>query len=114
MKESNIIRLSREEIESQLRQGLDDTDWRRIEEMTEDEIERLALEENAELGIPDDWYRDAIPVIPGEKESVTLILDRGVVDYFKEKGDSYKSMMNAVLRDYVQRQTENNGVAGRE
>lgn len=103
MNESHTIRLSREEIESQLRQGLDDTDWRRIEAMTEDEIEQLALEENAELGIPDDWYLEAIPVIPEAEESVTLILDRNVVDYFKEKGDAYKALMTTVLRDYVAR-----------
>lgn len=106
MKEPHIIRLSREEIESQLRQGLDDTDWRRIEEMTEEEIEHLALEDNAELGIPDDWYLEAIPVIPEKEEAVTLILDRYVVDYFKEKGDTYKSLMTAVLRDHVARRTD--------
>ncbi len=114
MKKERIVRRSRAEIEVRLRQGLDDSDWDRVAALSDEDIERLALEENAELGIPDDWYRDAIPVIPEEKESVTLILDRGVVDYFKNKGDSYTSMMNAVLRDYVQRQIENNGVAGRE
>jgi len=38
----------------------------------------------------------------GTKRQITLRLDPDVVDYFKKQGRGYQSMINAVLRKYVE------------
>ena len=59
MKKENIIRRSFAEIEERRRKGLDNIDWDRVNAMTDEEIERNALEDNRRHGIDDDWYKGA-------------------------------------------------------
>jgi hypothetical protein len=63
---SGIVRYTLEEIIAMNREGRTRTDWARIEAMTEEEIERNAREENAALGIPDNWYKGAEVARAGE------------------------------------------------
>jgi uncharacterized protein (DUF4415 family) len=37
----------------------------------------------------------------GEKERITIRVDRDVVEYFRSKGSGYQTRMNAVLKAYV-------------
>ena len=60
MKKGRIVRYTLEEIRERRKKGLSKTDWDRINAMTDEEIERLALEDNKRHGIPDDWYKDAV------------------------------------------------------
>lgn len=46
-------------------------------------------------------FRKAVPW-PGKKRQITLRLDPDVVDYFQSLGRGYQTMINAVLRTYVQ------------
>ena len=52
-------------------------------------------------------------VVPSErgKTRITIRLDTGVLDWFREQvnksgGGNYQTMINAALRDYVDNQTE--------
>jgi uncharacterized protein (DUF4415 family) len=38
------------------------------------------------------------PALPGAKETVTLRLDRDVLDYFQEDGPGWQDRINAALR----------------
>ena len=100
-REENIVRYTDEEIAERIRKGETRTDWDRINAMTEEEIERNALEENRRLGIPDDWYKAAYAVYPVEKERITIRIDKDVLDHFREKGKGYQSRINAVLRTFM-------------
>ena len=62
MRKENIIRRSFEEVEKRRRQGMDHIDWDRVNAMTDEEIERNALEDNKRHGIDDDWYKGAVRV----------------------------------------------------
>jgi len=48
-----------------------------------------------------DFFKKAV-LWPGTKKQITLRLDPDVVDFFKKKGRGYQSMINAVLRKYVE------------
>jgi uncharacterized protein (DUF4415 family) len=100
-REGSIVRYSREEIRERLRRGEDNTDWDRINAMTDEEIERNALEENRRLGIPDDWYKDAYAVLPVEKERITIRIDKDVLEHFRKQGKGYQTRINAVLRTFM-------------
>lgn len=48
-----------------------------------------------------DFFKKAV-LWPGTKKQITLRLDPDVIDFFKKKGRGYQSMINAVLRKYVE------------
>ncbi len=76
------------------------TDWTRIDAMKDDAID---YSDNPELG--DDFFAEAVSW-PTHKQQTTLRLDPDVIDFFKKSGKGYQTMMNAVLRKYVQAQTK--------
>ena len=102
MKEENIVRYTAEEIRERRRRGKTRSDWDRINAMTEEEIERNALEENRRLGIPDDWYKGAYAVYPVEKERITIRIDKDILEHFRKTGKGYQSRMNAVLHAFME------------
>jgi hypothetical protein len=62
MKKENIVRMSFEEAEERRRKGISGIDWKNVNAMTDEDIERLALEDNRRHGIRDDWYKGAVRV----------------------------------------------------
>jgi uncharacterized protein (DUF4415 family) len=80
------------------------TDWERLRRMTDDEVERAALADPDAPPTDFDFWRDAALVTPGERERVTLRLDREVVAFFRHRGPGYQRRMNAVLGAYVEAQ----------
>ena len=79
----------------------DRTDWERLRNMTEEEIEEAALEDLKEHGMMDiDWSKARI-VTPQTKQDVHMRIDRDVVSWFKAQGRGYQTRMNAVLRSYM-------------
>jgi len=44
--------------------------------------------------------------IPSAKRQVTLRIDADVLDYFKHTGKRYQTRINAVLRTYVEAQSD--------
>jgi len=67
-KKVTTARFTSEEIRQINRRSGSGIDWDRVNAMTEEEIERNALEENRRLGIPDDWYKDAYVAQPVERD----------------------------------------------
>ncbi|MCJ2045805.1 BrnA antitoxin family protein [Methylobacterium sp. J-078] len=90
----------------------DRTDWARLKALSEDEIERIAVEdaENPATIHEDEWAR-ATTRLPSPKVSIHASFDRDVVDFFKRDGRGYQTRMNAVLRRYmdVQRGAKSKG-----
>jgi uncharacterized protein (DUF4415 family) len=72
--------------------------WARLEAMTDEEVERLASEDMAELGIDPDWMEHATVLFPRPKERVTVRLDPDVLDWLKSQGRGYQTRINAILR----------------
>ena len=78
------------------------TDWARVRAMTDEEIEAAARSDpDAQLTDAEFW-KEAKLVMPERKQSVTLRLDKDVLEWFKAQGSRYQSRMNAVLRSYMQ------------
>lgn len=85
------------------------TDWERIDAMTEEEIEENARSDPDNPLWTEEELERARLVMPGEREeeSAPVHLDRDVVDFFKRNGSDFQSRINAVLRAYVRsRQSE--------
>lgn len=97
-RQGTIVTYTAAEIDEMLARGEDKTDWERVRNMTEEELE--ASIDYEEEGYPD-WSKVTIG-IPGPKKQVTLRLDPFVLNFFKKEGRGYQTRMNAVLRHYVE------------
>ena len=100
-KDGNIVRGTAEEIRQMLeREGGSKTDWERVRAMSQEEVERLADEEDGPL--PEGWEDTVIDGIPERKQGVHIRLDADLLRWFKAQGPGYQTRMNAVLRAYMQ------------
>jgi uncharacterized protein (DUF4415 family) len=99
-KQETIVRYTAEELDEMLRRGESQTDWARVDAMTEEELEAsIDHEEEGEF----DWSTVQVG-IPGPKQQLTVRFDADVIDWFKAQGTGYQTRMNAVLRSYVEAQ----------
>ncbi len=96
-KSEHTVRYSADELDEMLERGESQTDWARVDAMTEDELE--AAIDHGEQG-EFDWSTVQVG-IPGPKQQLTVRFDVDVVEWFKAQGAGYQTRMNAVLRSYV-------------
>ena len=72
------------------------TDWKRIDAMKDQDIDYSDI---PELG--DDFFKNAVIRMPETKATITMRLDRDVLNWFKKQGSKYQTRINAVLRAYM-------------
>jgi uncharacterized protein (DUF4415 family) len=106
-KEERIVRYTANELNEKIARGETLTDWDAVDAMTDEEIERLALEDDLENG-PHDWsgpvYRGLPPGIGVSKKQLTVRLDTDVIDWFRSQGKGYQTRMNAALRQFMEQE----------
>jgi uncharacterized protein (DUF4415 family) len=79
-----------------------ETDWARLDAITDEEIEASIADDPDWQEFKDiDWSK-AVLVIPPKKKAISIRVDEDVLDYFKKQGAGYQRRMNAVLRSYMQ------------
>lgn len=94
---------------SELRKLKGQTDWKAVEALTEDQIERAAASDpdwSEFEGI--DWST-AVVFVPANKVAISIRLDPDVVAFFKGEGAGYQRRMNQVLRTYVEHRKKKAG-----
>ena len=57
-----------------------------------------------ELG--EEWFAKAVVVAPRSKRLLSLRIDEDIVDWFKAGGGGYQTRINAVLRRYMDAQSD--------
>lgn len=91
---------------SQLRRMKGRTDWKRLREMTDEEIEKSIANDPDWAEFRDiDWSKAEI-IIPVKKKAISIRVDEDVLDYFKRSGAGYQRRINAVLRSFVQEKSK--------
>jgi uncharacterized protein (DUF4415 family) len=71
------------------------------------EIENIPDESIDTSDIPeldDNFWENAKLVKPISKKAISLRIDSDVLEWFKNQGKGYQSLMNSVLRSYVEHQ----------
>ena len=95
-----------EQSDGSYREAESQTDWARVDGLTEEEIEEAARSDPDNPLLDDEFWKDAEILLPEGKERVTMRLDKEVVDWFRQEGKGYQSRMNAVLRSYMKASSE--------
>ena len=100
-KRERIVRYSAEEVAAMIARGESRTDRARVKAMPQEEVERLADEEDGPL--PEGWENTiVIGGLPPRKRDVHIRLDADVLDWFRAQGKGYQTRINAVLRAFVE------------
>ncbi|MEW6234572.1 MAG: BrnA antitoxin family protein [Candidatus Omnitrophota bacterium] len=99
-----IVRMSSEEIKQAHRRGdFGETDWKRLDAMTDKELEEaVSNDPDAAPLVDPSFWQDAKVVMPESKMDIHIRLDPDIVAFFKKGGPGYQTRMNAVLRTYVE------------
>jgi len=95
VKRANFVRYTAEELASMK----SETDWVRAMAIPQEEVERMADEEEGPL--PEGWEDTVIIGLPPGKQAVKLRIDRDVLEWFRGTGKGYQTRMNNVLRAFV-------------
>lgn len=97
-KEERIVRYSLEEV---MNLGPGETDWERVRNITDKELEAaIASDPDSDFPLDEGEWELVIP----RKQPVSIRLDEDVLTYFKETGPRYQTRINKVLRSYVKAQ----------
>jgi len=73
------------------------TDWDRLERTPDSEIDLSDIPE-----LDKSFFKRAKVRLPQTKQSVSIRVDRDVLDWFRRQGKGYQTRMNAVLRAYME------------
>jgi uncharacterized protein (DUF4415 family) len=79
----------------------DETDYARLDALTDEDIARAVAEDPDACLIDVDWTKARLVLPPG-KDNVTLRVDRDVLSWFRATGKGFHTRMNAVLRAYME------------
>jgi uncharacterized protein (DUF4415 family) len=90
------------------------TDWRRVDALTDEEIER-AIDDDPDAAprLDASWFARARIVMPPAKELISIRVDKDVLDFFRAIGPGYQTRINAVLRAFVEHEAPRQVVAKR-
>ncbi len=108
-KNERIVRYTIDELKAMRARGEDQTDWARVRATSQDEVDRLAEEEDGPL--PEGWEKTIVLGIPVPKQGVHIRLDADVLRWFKAQGPGYQTRINAVLRAFVAARTRSDAAA---
>jgi uncharacterized protein (DUF4415 family) len=101
----NIVSYTADELRAMIERGEDQTDWARVDAMTEVELEAAIASDPDWADIPSDWYKHARPCYPAAmKAQVRLRIDPDLLAWFKRQGPGYQARINAALRAFVEAQ----------
>ncbi|MBN9072530.1 MAG: BrnA antitoxin family protein [Rhizobiales bacterium] len=107
MSEKNIVTYTADEIRRRIAAGEGRTNLKRLEAITDEEIEAQMRDDPDWADLMDiDWSKATV-VIPVPKSAVSIRLDPDVLDFFKAGGKGYQTRINAVLRHYMQETLKN-------
>lgn len=95
-----------EHADGRLERQTNQTDWARLEAMTDAEIEASIADDPDWAGFKDIDWSDVVLVMPVKKKAISIRVDEDVLDFFKQGGEGYQRRMNAVLRSYMHQKSK--------
>ncbi len=99
-KRGSIVRATSKEIRAMIARGEDRSNWEAAQAMCQEEVERLADEDDGPL--PEGWESTAFVGLPPRKTPVHIRRDADLLAWFRARGPGYQTRINAVLRSFVQ------------
>jgi uncharacterized protein (DUF4415 family) len=100
-KKSDTVRFLAKEIKATIKRGEDRTNWRKAKAVTGKKLEASIRADVHDVQAEPDWTK-AIMGIPAPKDHINIRIDHDVLEWFRASGRGYQTLMNNVLRAFVQ------------
>ena len=100
-KKSDTARYTVKQIKGKIARGEDRSDWRKAIAVTGKRLEASILADVDDVHQEPDWTQATIG-IPVPKDHINIRIDHDVLEWFKANGRGYQTLMNNVLRAFVQ------------
>jgi uncharacterized protein (DUF4415 family) len=97
-KKDDTVSYTLEQINAMRRRGEDRSDWKRVEAMTEEELEASIAADPDDIHEELDWSKAIL--LPARKKDVHIRIDGDVLEWFKQSGRGYQTRINGVLRAF--------------
>ena len=104
-KKNDTVRCTAKQIKSTIERGEDRTDWRKAKAMTGKKLEASIRADVDDVRGEPDWTQ-AIMGVPAPKDHINIRIDHDVLEWFRANGRGYQTLMNNVLRAFVQSRRE--------
>src|ERR1700685_2754991 len=107
-KKSGTVRYTAKQIKSKITRGEDRTNWTKVDAVTSARLEASIRADADDVPAEPDWTQTVMG-IPAPKDHINIRIDHDVWEWFKKNGRGYQTLMNNVLRAFVQtrQQVEN-------
>ena len=100
-KKSDTVRYTAKQIKARIERGEDRTNWRKARTMTGKKLEASIRADVDDVRGETDWTK-AIMGVPAPKDHINIRVDHDVLEWFRASGRGYQTLMNSVLRAFVQ------------
>ncbi|MGH6920225.1 MAG: BrnA antitoxin family protein [Geminicoccaceae bacterium] len=78
------------------------TDWKRVDQLTDEEIEAAIRDDPDAAPIADEaWFEKAQLVIPAHLKHLWVAIDEDLMAWFRQQGEDWPAKINATLREHV-------------
>ena len=78
------------------------TDWARIDSMTDEDIDFTDLPEVTDEMWEKGVFRKGIEISNSKIHRKILAIDRDIIEFFKAQGQNYQTKINQLLRAYME------------
>jgi uncharacterized protein (DUF4415 family) len=100
-KKGTTVRYTAKQIKAKIARGEDRTNWNKVDEATGAKLEASIRADVDDVPGEPDWTQ-AIVGIPAPKDHINIRIDHDVLQWFRANGKGYQTLMNNVLRAFVQ------------
>ena len=100
-KKSRIVRYTAKQIKARIARGEDRTNWDKIDAVTGAKLEASIRADVDDVHGEPEWTQTIVG-IPARKDHINIRVDHDVLQWFRSNGKGYQTLMNNVLRAFVQ------------
>jgi uncharacterized protein (DUF4415 family) len=100
-KKNDTVRYTAKQIKAKIARGEDRTNWERVDTVTGAKLEASIRADMDDIHSEPDWTQ-TIMGIPARKDHINIRVDHDVLEWFRSNGKGYQTLMNNVLRAFVQ------------
>jgi uncharacterized protein (DUF4415 family) len=100
-KKNDTVRYTAKQIKAKIARGEDRTNWEKVDAVTGARLEASVRADVDDVHSEPEWMQ-AIMGIPARKDHINIRVDHDVLQWFRSNGKGYQTLMNNVLRAFVQ------------
>lgn len=100
-KKNDTVRYTSSQLKAKLARGEDRTNWEQSDRITGARLEASILADPDDIHAEPDWTH-AIRGLPPRKDHINIRVDHDVLEWFRSNGKGYQTLINNVLRAFVE------------